>query len=258
MNRKTLIVSALAAAVAPIAGAAVINSAVATSLVLANNGGSFTASGNSSKQSGIGDKGTLIGTFGANSDIYTCYQVQLLGTGTGAHGGNEYSVSVVVGSAKKQGPFAQFYKSAIALSTDTIAGAALKTATVSFGAGGGGLSFDDFGAGSTALAIDAAQGGGTSTQRADPLQYADANPTQYGNVGTINADGTLGFVAAFNVNSLWQQGSDVSSYFGGNLAAFDIYGYSTSMFVEAYAPAPAPGAIALVGLAGLASRRRRA
>lgn len=259
MNRSTALVIFAAAAAAPIAGAAVINSAVATSLTLSNSTASaFTASGLSSKQSGIADKGTLIGTFGANAGIYTCYQVQQIGAaGSGSHGGNVYSVNVIVGAAKKVGPFAQFYKDAIALWSDTLGGAAITNAAVAFGSGGGGLSFDDFGVGTTALAIETSQGDGVCTQRADPMQYADATAMQYPTAGFINADGTLGFAQAFSVNSLWQQGIDISSYFDGNLAAFNINGYSTSVFVEAYS-VPAPGAVAVLAVAGLAGRRRRA
>lgn len=258
MNRTTLLAATAAAGIAHVSAAAVINSAVATSLTFSNSTAStFTASGTSSRQSGIGDRGTVIGTFGSNAAIYTCYQVQLLSGVTGANGGNVYSVNVIVGSARNQGPFAQFYRSAIALSSDTLGGAAITNSLVSFGAGGGGLSFDDFGVGTTALALATSEGDGSCTQRADPAAFSDATAMQYPSAGTINADGTLGFTMSFSAASLWQQGSDVSEFFGGNLAAFNINGYSTTMFVEAY-QVPAPGAIAVLGMAGLAARRRRA
>jgi len=50
--------------------------------------------------------------------------------------------------------------------------------------------------------------------------------------------------------------SDVSSLFGGNLGANQIRGFSSGFFVEVV-KVPAPGAMALMAVAGLAIRRRR-
>jgi MYXO-CTERM domain-containing protein len=261
MIRSALFVSGLAVAIAPIAGAAVIASSVATSLSLGNSVGSSVFAGTSSKSAGLTDMGTLLGTLGTNAGVRTLYQVNAVGAaGSGSHGGNVYAVTVTVGSITPgfRG-WQSFYKSPIALSTDTISGAAISSATVSFGAGGGGLAFNDFGVGTTALAMETSQGNGDAAMKSNPSNFGyDPNASQYPSAGSINADGTLGFSLTYNASSLWNLGSNVSSDYAGNLAAYDINGFATTMYVEAYAPAPAPGAIALVGLAGLASRRRRA
>lgn len=262
MNRSTLLISALAAALAPIAGASVIVSSVSTSLAFGNSAGSSVFAGTSSKSAGLTDLGTLLGTVGTNAGIRTLYQVNMLGAaGSGSHGGNVYQVTVSVGSITPGfRNWASFYKSPIFLSTDTVAGSAISYATVSFGAGSGGLSFNDFGVGTTALAMDTSQGNGDATMKSNPSNFGyDPTPSQYPSAGSINADGTLGFSLTYNVNSLWSLGQNVGGDYGGNLAAYDINGFATSMYVEAYSsPVPAPSAVALLGVAGLAGRRRRA
>jgi hypothetical protein len=81
-------------------------------------------------------------------------------------------------------------------------------------------------------------------------------PSLMSTYATVAADGSVGFSTAFNVASLWVNPTDVSSLFNGNLAEYEIRGFNSSFFVEVI-EVPAPGALALLGAAGLAGRRRR-
>jgi MYXO-CTERM domain-containing protein len=81
-------------------------------------------------------------------------------------------------------------------------------------------------------------------------------PSAMSTYASIAADGSVGFSTSFNVSSLWVNPTDVSSFFNGNLAEYQVRGFNSSFFVEVVA-VPAPGAVALFGLAGLAGRRRR-
>ena len=257
--KLTLSAAALAALAAGTAGAAVNNTSVTTNLSLNST---VVGTAGIRANSGISDIGTYMGQVGTNSAIRGKYAAQMVGAaGSGAHGGNVYAVTVTVGSiATGPGPFANPYKTNINSSTDTIAGQTISSAALGFGVGSGGLTFNDFG-GANTIYIDntGTYGDASYNMKIDP-NVADSvsnNPALWPTIAQINADGSVGFSTAFNANALYLQGSDVSSYFGGNLAAFGTRGFASSFFVEV-AAVPTPGAIALIGLAGLAGRRRRA
>ena len=250
--------AALAALAAGTAGAAVNSTSVSTNLSLNST---VVGTAGIFANSGISDIGTYMGQVGTNSAIRGKYAAQMVGAaGSGAHGGNVYAVTVTVGSiATGPGPFANAYGTNIISSTDTIGGQTIGSAALGFGVGSGGLTFDDFG-GANTIYIDAGTYGDANyNMKIDP-SVADSvtnNPALWPTMAQINTDGSVGFSTAFYANALYLQGSDVSSYFSGNLAAFSIRGFNSSFFVEVTA-VPTPGAIALIGLAGLTGRRRRA
>lgn len=257
--KLTLSAAALAALAAGTAGAAVNNTSVSTNLSLNST---VVGTAGIFANSGIGDIGTYMGQVGTNSAIRGKYAAQMVGAaGSGANGGNVYAVTVTVGSiAVGPGPFANAYRTDIVGSTDTIGGQTISSAALGFGVGSGGITFNDFG-GANTISIDntGTYGDASYNMKIDP-NVADSvtnNPALWPTIAQINADGSVGFSTAFNANALYLQGSDVSSYFGGNLANFGTRGFASSFFVEVTA-APTPGAIALIGLAGLAGRRRRA
>jgi MYXO-CTERM domain-containing protein len=242
--------------------AAVVASSVTASVNLASGSGSAYYSAGINKAGAPRDTGTLIGQFGTNAQIRGKWTAQMVGTaGSGAHGGNVYAIGVTIGSIIKVGPFAQSFTQPIVDVGNTIGGAAITSATVGFGAAGGGLRFDDFG-GANQLYIDnsGTYGDASYSMRTDPNFSGGVtpNPSLQPTFASVASDGSVGFLAQFNVNSLWDTGVDVSQFFGGNLAAGQIRGFSNGFFVEV-AAVPAPGAMALLGVAGLAgSRRRRA
>jgi MYXO-CTERM domain-containing protein len=260
VKSKSIVAIAMAFSCAGIASASVINSAVSTSVTGFNGTGSTTlGSGSISLQSGIGDEGAILGTIGTNAAIRGKYTTQAM-AGVGSHGGALYLVNVVVGSIKKTGPFAASFNQVVVNSGYTFGGSAMSSATIGFGVGGNGLRFNDFG-GANQLYIETGipEDGLTAySMKLGPNGEVRNTQTPSNELvyASIAADGSAGFSVNFSTASLWLQGSDVGSLFGGNLAAFDIYGWSSNFVVEV-AAVPAPGAIALLGLAGLAGRRRR-
>ena len=80
-------------------------------------------------------------------------------------------------------------------------------------------------------------------------------PSLMSTYDTVASDGSVGFATSFSVSSLYVGVTDVSSFFAGNLAEYQIRGFNSSFFVEVV-QVPAPGALALLGAAGLVSRRR--
>jgi len=258
--RSFAAMAALAASAA--ASAAVIVSNVNSSVTMGNSSASQTVSAAISAQVGIGGTGTALGTFGsATAATRGFYRVQAM-SGSGTHGGNLYAVTVVLGSIKKVGPFAQTYKDAMVQSSYTVGGSAASYADLSFGAGSGGLMFNDFGVGTTQLYIDSLNADAGYSMNCDPYGYAGVPfqvtgpTTNRPSAAFVNADGSVGFSTRWDANNLWQMGSDVSSFFSGNLATFDISGFGSTFVVEAANAVPAPSAIALVGLAGFVKRRR--
>lgn len=260
-----LLATATALSIDAAASAAVIVSNVNSSVTMGNSSATQSVSAAISAQVGISGTGTALGTFGSAAfPVRGFYRVQALGAaGSGAHGGNLYTVTVVLGAIKKVGPFAQTYKDAVVQSGYTVGGASATFADLAFGVGSGGLAFNDFGVGTTRLYIDALNDNAGFSMNCDPygtsgvpFQVTGAT-TNRPSAAFVNADGTVGFSTRWDANDLWQQGSDVSSFFGGNLAAFDISGFGSTFVVEAATAVPAPGAFALMGLAGFVSRRRR-
>ena len=253
---KTLIT--FVAALAGLAHASVIPSAVNTSLVLGNSsGGTQTvASGTSIVQSGIADLGSLLGNFGA-ADIRTTYSVSTLPS-VGPRGGAEYLVTVRVGSIRLQGPFARYYDRSIINPGATVGGATITTATVSFGAGSGGLLFDDFGAATTAYIDNSNSTGDINyAMKIDDGGFVSDiqnGPTVDLFAAVKNPDGSVGFSITYNVNSLFNFGSDASSFFAGDLTTFPINGFA-SQFVVEVVPAPSTGLA--MGLGALVACRRR-
>jgi hypothetical protein len=261
MMLSALCAAAAAACLVPSADASVTVSNVEASVTLAGAGGSLSYSAAINRQGGIADTGTLMGQFGSNSAIRGRWTAQLVGgAGAGANGGNVYAITVQIGSIVQVGPFAQTYTQPILVATDTIGGLAITGATVGFGVGGGGLRFDDFG-GANQILIDnsGAFGDAAYRMRVDPAFDGfgiSADPSLMNTYATVASDGSVGFVTSFSVASLYAGTTDVSSLFNGNLAENQIRGFNSSCFVEVVA-VPAPGAVALLGLAGLVGRRRR-
>ena len=141
-------------ALAGLAQASLVASPVATSLVLSNADGSVTqaVSGNVNKETNFRDIGVVLGNFGA-SDIRSTYAANDMFR-TGPHGGEEYLVTVRVGSMTTGRFGVNYYQSAIINAGATLAGGAvINRATISFGATGGGVKFNDFGA-STVLYVN--------------------------------------------------------------------------------------------------------
>lgn len=243
------------------ADAAVTTTSVASSITFSGLGGSQPYAASINRQSGIADTGTLMGQFGTNAAIRGRWTAQAVGTpGAGANGGNVYAITVQIGSIRTIGPFAQAYTQPIMLPTDRIGGSLITATSVGFGVGGGGLAFDDFG-GANQILIDnsGAFGDANYTMRVDPNfepQGITGLPSLMSTYATIAGDGTVGFQTTFSVSSLYVGGTDVSSFFSGNLAEYEIRGFNSSFFVEVV-QVPAPGAVALLGIAGLTSRRRR-
>jgi len=243
------------------AQAAVIVNPVAASVTFGGAGGSLNYSGNINIQSGIGDTGALLGQFGTNAQIRGRWSAQMVGgAGAGANGGNVYAVAVQIGSIIKIGPFAQTYTQAILQPTDQIGGSAITNASIGFGVGGGGLKFDDFG-GLNQIIIDNTGGFGDAaySMRVDPNFEpfgVTGVPSLMSSYASIAGDGSVGFATSFNASSLWVNPTDVSSFFNGNLNEYQVRGFNSSFFVEVV-QVPAPGAMALLGLAGIVGRRRR-
>ena len=263
MRTSSLVVvsSIVVAGLASPAGAAVISGPVTTSVLLSGTGGNVSYSAGINKQGGIADTGTLIGQFGTNAAIRGRWSAQLVGgAGAGANGGNVYAITVQIGSIVQVGPFAQTYTQAILQPTDVIGGSAIRNASIGFGIGGGGLRFDDFG-GANQILIDnsGSFGDAVYSMRIDPNfepQGVTGIPSAMSSCASVAADGSVGFSTAFDVSSLWVNPTDVSSFFNGNLAEYQVRGFNSSFFVEVVA-VPAPGGIAILGLAGFARRRRR-
>jgi hypothetical protein len=255
------VAAASVGAVASSALAGVIANPVAASLQFSGTGGSLSYGANINRQSGIADIGTLMGQYGSNPTIRGRWSAQQVGgAGAGANGGNVYAIAVQIGSIRQVGPFAQTYTQAIINPTDFIGGSAITGASIGFGVGGGGLTFDDFG-GNNRIVVDntGAFGDAVYSMRIDPNfepQGVTGIPSLMSTYATIAADGSVGFSTAFNVASLWVNPTDVSSLFNGNLAEYEIRGFNSSFFVEVI-EVPAPGALTLLGAAGLAGRRRR-
>jgi hypothetical protein len=255
------VAAASVGAVASSALAGVIANPVAASLQFSGTGGSLSYGANINRQSGIADIGTLMGQYGSNPAIRGRWSAQLVGgAGAGANGGNVYAIAVQIGSIRLVGPFAQTYTQAVINPTDFIGGSAITDASIGFGVGGGGLTFDDFG-GNNRIVVDntGAFGDAVYSMRIDPNfepQGVTGIPSLMSTYATIAADGSVGFSTTFNVASLWVNPTDVSSFFNGNLAEYQIRGFNSSFFVEVI-EVPAPGALALLGAAGLAGRRRR-
>lgn len=252
---------ATSAAVVSSAQAGVISNPVTASVTIGGAGGSLNYMNAINKQVNIGDIGTVIGTFGTNASIRGRWSAQMVGAaGSGANGGNVYGITVQIGSCKKIGPFARDYLDAVLLPTDQIGGSAITNAAIGFGVGGGGLKFDDFG-GANQILIDnsGSFGDAAYSMRTDP-NFAGFGvtgvPSLMSTYASVAGDGSVGFATSFNVSSLWVNPDNVSSLFNGNLTEWEVRGFNSSFFVEVVA-VPAPGAMALLGLAGLAGRRRR-
>ena len=255
--RRSLFVPCAAVAAASfvsLANAAVTVTNVAASVTLSGAGGSVDYTASINRQAGIADIGTLMGQYGANPAIRGRWSAQLVGgAGGGANGGNVYAITVEIGSIRQIGPFAQTYTQAVLLPTDQIGGAAITNAAIGFGAGG------EFGR-HTAIADNSGfYGDAAYSMRTDP-NFAGlgvtADPSLMSTYATVAADGSVGFVTSFNVASLFAGAADVGSLFNGNLTEYEVRGFNSSFFVEVVA-VPAPGAVALFGLVGLAGRRRR-
>jgi hypothetical protein len=260
--RSSILVAAIAAgSLASLASAAVVTTNVASSLTLSGAGGSQTYSASINRQAGLSDTGTFMGQFGSNAAVRGRWSAQAVGAaGSGTNGGNVYAIAVQIGSIVVSGPFAQTYTQAILQPTDLLGGSLITGASLGFGVGGGGLLFNDFG-GANQILIDNSglYGDAFYSMRVDPNfepQGVTGLPSAMSTYASIAADGSVGFSTSFNVSSLWVNPTDVSSFFNGNLAEYQVRGFNSSFFVEVVA-VPAPGAIALLGLAGLAGRRRR-
>jgi hypothetical protein len=243
------------------AQAGVVSNPVTASVTFGGAGGSVNYTNAINKQINIGDTGTVIGTFGTNASIRGRWSAQMVGAaGSGANGGNVYAIAVQIGSSKKVGPFARDYQDAVLFQTDRIGGSVITDASIGFGVGGGGLRFDDFG-GVNQIRIDntGTFGDAGYSMRTDP-NFASFGvtgvPSLMSTYATVAADGSVGFATSFNVSSLWVNPDNVSALFNGNLTEWEVRGFNSAFFVEVVA-VPAPGAMALLGLAGLAGRRRR-
>ncbi len=250
-----------AASVLPTAHAAVTTNNVSTSLTFTGTGGSQNYSAAIKRQVGIADTGTLMGQFGTNTAIRGRFSAQAVGAaGAGANGGNVYAINVQIGSILQVGPFAQTYTQPILTATDRIGGSLITGASINFGLGGGGLVFDDFG-GANQILIDNSGSFGDANyrMRVDPNfdpQGLSGLPSLMNTYATVAGDGSVGFSTSFDVSALYAGITDVSSLFNGNLTEWEVRGFNSSFFVEVVS-VPAPGAVALFGLAGLAGRRRR-
>lgn len=263
MQRSASFVVMAALAASSAASAAVIVSNVNSSVTLGNSGATETLSAAISAQVGIAGTGTALGTFGSAPAITRgFYRVQSM-AGTGAHGGNLYAVTVILGAIKKIGPFAQTYKDPVVTDSYTVGGSAATYADIAFGNGSGGLMFNDFGVGTTKLYVDSLNSDAGYSMKCDPYgtfgtPFEVTGPTTNNPLAAfVNSDGTVGMSIRWDVNNVWQMGSNVSNFFEGNLAFFAISGFSSTFVVEAANAVPAPSAFALVGVAGLLSRRRR-
>lgn len=262
MNRSPIALCAAVAAVSLVsfAGAAVVVNPVNASVSFSGTGGSLDYSAAISKQLNIGDIGTVIGQYGTNAAIRGRWSAQLVGgEGAGAHGGNVYAIAVQIGSCKKIGPFARDYQDAVLFAGDGIGNAVITNASIGFGVGGGGLRFDDFG-GANQILIDnsGAFGDANYVMRMDPNfeQYVTGNPSLMPSYATVAADGSVGFATSFDVSQLFVGITDVSSFFNGNLAEYQIRGFNSAFFIEVV-QVPGPGGLALIAAAGLVGRRRR-
>ena len=261
MRTPSLVVaSVLSGSVASLASAGVISNPVNASVQFSGTGGSVNYAAAINRQVGISDTGTFMGQFGSNVAIRGRWTAQLIGgTGAGANGGNVYSINVQIGSIIQQGPFAQTYTQPVILPTDTIGGSAITLASLGFGVGGGGLRFDDFG-GANQILIDnsGAFGDPNFIMRLDPNfeSYVTGNPSLMSTYATVAVDGSVGFATSFDVSQLFLGITDVSSFFNGNLAEYQIRGFNSGFFVEVV-QVPGPGGLTLLAFAGLAGRRRR-
>lgn len=248
------------ALIAASADAAVIASSVLSSVNFTGSGASQSYSAAINRQTGIGDTGALLGTYGTNAEIRGKWTATMVGAaGTGANGGNVYAVSVVIGSIIRIGPVAQNYTQPILSVGDTLGGTTVTGATIGFGEGGGGLRFDDFGSANLAIIDNTGLYGDASyIMRCDPnfSPGVTANPALMTTYASVAADGSVGFRTSYSVSSLFESGFDVSSSFGGDLTAGQIRGFSSNFFVEIVA-VPAPSAMALLATVGLAGTRRR-
>lgn len=242
------------------ADAAVIASSVLASVNFTGSGASQAYSAAINQGVGIGDTGVLMGQFGTNAQIRGKWSAMMVGTaGSGANGGNVYAVSVVIGSIIKIGPFAQNYTQPILNAGDTLGGTTITGATIGFGVGGGGLLFNDFGGVNQSIIDNSGLYGDASyIMRCDPnfSSGVTANPALMNTYASVASDGSVGFLTSYSVSSLYENGFDVSEYFGGDLTAGQIRGFSSNFFVEVVA-VPAPGAMALLATVGLAGNRRR-
>jgi hypothetical protein len=167
---------------------------------------------------------------------------------------------VQIGSIIKIGPCAQTYTQAILQPTDQIGGSAITNASIGFGVGGGGLKFNDFG-GLNQILIDnsGSFGNAVYSMRVDPNfepQGITGVPSLMSTYASIAGDGSVGFSTTFDASSLWVNPTNVSSLFNGDLTEYQVRGFNSSFFVEVV-QVPAPGAMALLGLAGIVGRRRR-
>lgn len=242
------------------ANAAVIANPVLASVNFTGGSASQSYSASINRAGGIGDTGTLIGQFGTNAQIRGKWTATLVGgAGTGTNGGNVYAVSVVIGSIIKIGPFAQNYTQPIINTGETLGGVTITGASLGFGVGGGGLRFDDFGGANQAIIDNTGLYGDASyIMRCDPnfSPGVTGNPALMNTFASVAADGSVGFSTSYSVSSLYENGFDVSSFFGGDLTAGQIRGFSSNFFVEVV-QVPAPGAAAVLAIAGLAGGRRR-
>lgn len=262
MRPSILAVSSLSAgAFAASASAGVIASTVATSVLFSGTGGSVNYGAGINRQGGLADTGTLIGQFGTNTPIRGRWTAQAVGgAGAGANGGNVYAVTVQIGSILQVGPFAQTYTQPVINPTDRIGGGVIDFASIGFGVGGGGLRFDDFG-GNNQILIDntGTFGDANYRMRVDPNfepNGISGLPSLMSTYATIASDGSVGFATTFSVSSLYVGVTDVSSFFAGNLAEYQIRGFNSSFFVEVV-QVPAPGALAVLGAATFVGRGRQ-
>ncbi|MCX5650822.1 MAG: hypothetical protein NTU45_05465 [Planctomycetota bacterium] len=248
-------------ALASSAQAAVVVNPVTASVTFAGAGGSLGSASAINRSGGPADIGTVIGAVGSNASIRGRWTAQMVGAaGSGSNGGNVYSVVVTIGSSKKVGPFARDYQDVVLASGDQIGGSSVTSASIGFGVGGGGLMFDDFG-GVNQILIDNSglYGDAGYSMRVDPnfAPYGVTGlPSLMSTYAMVAGDGSVGFSTTFNASSLWVAPDDVSGLFGGNLAANEVRGFASQFFVEVVA-VPAPGAMALLGLAGVVGRCRR-
>ncbi|MCX5650823.1 MAG: hypothetical protein NTU45_05470 [Planctomycetota bacterium] len=243
------------------AHAGVVVNPVLSSLSMSSANGSVAYSASINQQSGTGDTGVLFGRFGMNAQIRGRWSAQMVGAaGAGANGGNVYSITVQIGSIVQVGSVAEAYAEAIVQPTDRIAGSMITSASIGFGVGGGGLRFDDFG-GQNRLIIDNTGAFGDARYAMQVTPDFDAmgstgDPALMPTYASIAGDGSVGFATTFSASSMWGGSYNWSSTFNGNLAEWEVRGFNSSFFVEVVS-VPAPGAAALLGLAGVVGRRRR-